>query len=284
MSGHTKKRLRGFPCEIFFPQHPIESLYRAAVTQQCSHHHSHRRCYPTVPTPLRHQLHNEHHHCEFTASWDGRRCPHSRVTTVQELGAAPSPHRVPARLLGTSRKFALHTRAAAFQHDVGTQPGACCNTTGIPKESSPILQPELDKRGPFPSENARGRDREDSSSHPLLVSQAGERQRGQKLAKKQPVVTARHSQPASQRNRGSKQLSCSLPCQCPWGKDSKPQKGRLSPTPRSNLKSPSYSSPSPVSLAGEESTASNEQPSWEKALHTLPPRMGLTAMAQSLEE
>lgn len=117
-----------------------------------------------MPTPLRHQLHNEHHHCEFTASWDGRRCPHSRVTTVQELGAAPSPHRVPACLLGTSRKFALHTRAAAFQHDVGTQPGACCNTTGIPKESSPILQPELDKRGPFPSENARGRDREDSSS------------------------------------------------------------------------------------------------------------------------
>lgn len=110
-----------------------------------------------MPTPLRHQLHNEHHHCEFTASWDGRRCPHSRVATVQELGAAPSPHRVPGRLLGTSRKFALHTRAAAFQHDVGTQPGACCNTTGIPKESSPILQPELDKRGPFPSESALGR-------------------------------------------------------------------------------------------------------------------------------
>lgn len=143
-----KERLRSFPRGYFLQashRKRAQSSWHAAVFTPLQP--------PTVPTPLRHHhLHHEHHSCQFTSSWDGR-CPHSCVTSVQEAGAAPSPHRAPVCLLGPV-KFVIHKTVAALQLDVGAQPGACCNTTGIPKESFPILQSELDNREPFPSKSA----------------------------------------------------------------------------------------------------------------------------------
>lgn len=148
-------------------QHPTEKPVQSSCHTAVSTPLQPPPVLPMVPTLLRHQLHHQHHHCQFTASLEGRRCPHSCVTTVQEAGAAPSPHRVPGCLLGNSGKFVPHAS------DCFSTP--CGNTTrSVSQHHGDSLQSELDKRGPFPSEGALGRDREGSSSHPFLVSQAGE--------------------------------------------------------------------------------------------------------------
>lgn len=91
---------------------------------------------------------------------------------------------------GWQYKVALHTRAAALQHVVGAQPGACCNTMGIPSHPFPIPWSELDREELLPSGSAVLQGDREGSSKPsniqFLMSAAGERwslfsQRGQKL-------------------------------------------------------------------------------------------------------
>lgn len=133
---HKKGLREAFQVEIL-PQHPTKKPVQSSW-------------HPAVSTP------SQPPHSSTVAIITANLLPARRGQGVptalspREAGAAPS-----LSPQGASGKFALQAAAGAFQLDVGTQPGGCCNTMGIPKESFPILQSELDRRGPFPSTRER---------------------------------------------------------------------------------------------------------------------------------
>lgn len=131
-----------FPQGFFSPAFDRKSAQSSCNTAAFTPLSHHRR-YLTVPSPLRHQPYNKHHYCEFIASLYGRGGPHT-VSLVYQRWEQRRFHTGRPVLGGWQHKVALHTRAAALQHAVGAQPGACCNTTGIPSHPFPIPWSELD--------------------------------------------------------------------------------------------------------------------------------------------
>lgn len=198
-----KERLIGFPCGDFYP-----ASHRKLVQSSCHTASTTQRSPPHCNTSFTMKIST----ANLLPAGMGEGVPMAVSPPCRSLEQHPLPTGCLVACWGPAESLIL-TREWLIFNTMWEHNQECVATPrGFPNSLFPSYSQTYTREDFF-----LVRDREGSSSHSLLVSQAGERrspfsQRGQKLTKKQLVVTARHSQPASQRNRGSKQLSCSPPC------------------------------------------------------------------------